>query len=875
MTLREWWTRLRGTIRRDTLEREMDREMQFHLDMAARRNVERGMPPEMAKREARLVFGSAEEFKEAGREAYRARTAENVVGDVRFALRSMRRAPAFTVAAILTVALGIGASTAMFTVVNAVLLRPLPIPEPDDFTYVGWVWAKGGDIPALTSLQYEFVREHGRSLEAVASYRTEEAFVGDESAAQPLRGLRVAGDFLRTVGFTARLGRFFEARELEVGEPVVMLGDDVWRTRFAADPAILGRQIRLAGKPHTVVGVLPPEFRFPPAPQNVGYLAPLVITVNPVDEGHNTNVIGRLRSDLSEDQRATDVRVLSDSFRSEYPSLAGAGEGFRLFTHGDVFVESSRRQALWVLFGAVSLVLLIGCANTATLLLVRASARQREIAVRASIGASPGRILQQLLTEGLVLSLVAAALGLALAVVAVRAFLAAAPNALPPGTDTGLDVRVLGYAIGVSVITGIVFGLVAAGPALSARLHSALLGETRSATSGHARMREALVLLETAVAVVLLCGAALLGASFARLVGVDPGFDPDRVVAVRLGRLPPEYDSARRDRLANRLLERIRTIPRVEHAAIAPSLPFERGLNFPVDIAARPDLAIGAVELRIVSPGYLATLGVSLRGGRDFGDADVAGTEPVAIVNAAFARHFWTDAQPLDRFIQIGHFKDRWIDPGLEHQTRVIGVVADIREIGLNRAPRPTVLLPRRPGSDGTPLLLVRGPARELVSTLRNVVVTEDSQLAPSIEPLSAVMSRSVAEPRFRTLLIGAFAGFAVLLAGIGIYGVIASVVQQRRREIGLRIALGANRAAVATAVARRCLVNVSAGALAGLAVFWAMRRVLSTMLFEISPGDPRAVTLAISVLALVAAFASWIPARRAAHIDPATSLRE
>jgi putative ABC transport system permease protein len=247
----------------------------------------------------------------------------------------------------------------------------------------------------------------------------------------------------------------------------------------------------------------------------------------------------------------------------------------------------------------------------------------------------------------------------------------------------------------------------------------------------------------------------------------------------------------------------------------------------------------------------------------------------VAIVNQAFARHFWKDASPLDREIQIGHFRDRWINPRLAYQTRVIGVTADIREIALNRAPRPTVLLPRRAGTDGTPLLLVRGTSRELVSTLRSVVVAEESQLAPSVEPLSAVMSRSVAEPRFRTLLVSAFAGFAVLLAGVGIYGVIASVVQQRRREIGLRIALGANRTAVVTAVARRCLGSVSAGAILGLVIFWPTRRALSAMLFEISPGDPRALTLAISVLACVAALASWIPARRAARIDPAISLRE
>ena len=874
MSLREWWARMRGTLQRDGLEHEMNREMQFHLDMAAQRNEQRGMSPDAARRQAKLTFGSAEEFKEESREASRARVAENVVGDVRFALRSMRRAPAFTIAAILTVALGIGASTALFTVLNAVLLRPLPIPRPDDFAYVGWVWAKGGEIPSLTDIQYEFVREHSRAFEAVAAYRTDEAFLGDESAAQSLRGLRVAGDFFKAVGFSPRLGRALDARELQAGEPLVVLGDDAWRSRFGADSGILGKQIRLAGKPHTVVGVLPPEFRFPPAPRNLGYVVPLVITVNPADEGHNTNSIGRLRPGLSEEQRAADVRALSHAFRSAHPSLAPAGEGFRLFTHEEVFVESSRRQALWVLFGAVSLVLLIGCANTATLLLVRASARQREIAVRASIGASPGRIVQQLLTEGLVLSLTAAALGLAIGVVAVRAFLAAAPNALPVGTEPNVDARVLAYAIGVSVITGIVFGLVAAGPALGARLHTALLGGTRGATGGHSRTRDALVLLETAVAVVLLCGAALLGASFARLVGVDPGFDPARIVAVRLGRLPPEYNPVRRDQLVNRLLERIRAVPGVEHAAAAPSLPFERGLNFPIDIAERPDLAIGAVELRFVSPGYLATLGVPLRGGRDFADADVNGTEPIAIVNEAFARHFWPDASALDRNIQIGHFKDKWINPQLERQTRVIGVSADIREMGLHRRPRPTVLLPRREGSDGTPLLLVRGSSGALVRTLRDIVVAEEAQLAPVVEPMSAVMSRSVAEPRFRASLIGAFAGFAVLLAGIGIYGVIASVVQQRHREIGLRIALGANGAAVASAVARRCLVNVGAGALVGLLVFAASRRVLSSMLFEITPGDPRPVGVAVLVLALVAALASWIPARRAARIDPANSLR-
>jgi predicted permease len=408
MSLRAWWSRVRGTLRRDdALEREMEREMKFHLDMSAKRNVEHGMTPDAAVRQAKLAFGSIDAAREAAREAHRTRVVENVVADVRFAVRALLRAPSFALTAILTVALGIGASTAIFTVVDAVLLRPLPIPHAEDFTYVGWVWNRGDDVPALTALQYEFVREHNRSFAAVATFGTQEAQLGDTAdAAATVRGLRVNGGFFSTIGFTPHLGREFDASELETGSPpVVILGDAVWRTRFGGDADIVGRQIRLGGEPRTVVGVMPADFRFPPAMDHDGYLVPFVLRPDPVDEGHNTNAIARLRHGTSEAARAADLQALSQSFRTAYPALATPRESFKVFTHRDVFVGDVRRT-LWVLFGAVSLVLLIACANTATLLLVRASARQREIAVRASIGAGPGRILQQLLTEGLVLSVV-------------------------------------------------------------------------------------------------------------------------------------------------------------------------------------------------------------------------------------------------------------------------------------------------------------------------------------------------------------------------------------------------------------------------------------------------------------------------------------
>lgn len=874
MSLREWWARIRGTLRRDdALERDMDREMAFHLEMSARRNVERGMTPEAAMREAKLAFGGAGDVRESARDATRARVAENVIGDVRYALRGLRRAPSFALAAILTVGLGIGASTAIFSVVDAVLLRPLPIPRPEDFTYVGWEWKKGNDVPALTSVQFEFVRDHNRSLDAVASYRTDEATIG-AAESTPVRGLHVTDGFFRVMGFAPRLGRSFVADEMQTGGAlVVILGDAVWRTRFGADQNIVGRQIRLGGELRTVVGVLPPEFNFPPAMQNDGYLVPFAVRANAGDEGHNTEAIARVRHAMGEAERTADLDALTQAFRTTYPALAAPSESFKLFTHRDVNVGDIRRT-VWLLFGAVSLLLLIACANTATLMLVRASVRQREFAVRAAMGAGPGRILQQLLTEGLVLSACSAALGMLLGLLALRVFLAAAPSVLPQGMAPHVDARVLSYAIAVSAVTAVVFGLVAGVPSLRLRLQSGLVAGPRGATGGGTRTREMLVFLETSAAVVLLAGATLLIASFSRLMRVDPGFDADRVVAIKLGRLPSDYNAARRDQLVDRLLERFRGMREIEYAAAAPSLPLERGRNFPVDTRERPDLAYGATELRLVSPAYFATLGVPLVAGRDFGCEDVEGSEPVAIVNHAFASRFWGDSSAIGRTIQIGHFKDRWINPGLMHQTRVIGVVADMHEVGLDRKPRPTVVLARSQSRDGTPVLLVRATTPGIAASVRAALLAEEPRLAPTVEPLSSVVYRSVAGPRFRALLLGTFAGSALLVAAIGIYGVIASVVQQRTREIGIRLALGASRAGIAVNVTRRCIVSVGAGSAAGLGLFWGLRRLLATMLYNTSTGDLRLLSVSIVILSIIAALAAWIPTRRAVRIDPALTLR-
>ncbi|MGH8309989.1 MAG: FtsX-like permease family protein, partial [Steroidobacteraceae bacterium] len=515
--------------------------------------------------------------------------------------------------------------------------------------------------------------------------------------------------------------------------------------------------------------------------------------------------------------------------------------------------------------------LLIACANTATLLVARAWGRQREIAVRASLGAGRARIVQQLLTEGIVLSGIASSVGVIFSVVAVRGFVAISPQVLPMSVEPRVDARVLAYAIAASLVTGLLFGLTTGVPAARTRLYSVMLAGARGATAGGTRVREAFVFLQTTIAVILLAGATVLTASFARLIRVDPGFDVERVIAVRLGRLPREYDAARRAALVDRLLERVRALPGVERVAAAPNPPLERGMNFPVDVPENPDRAMGAVELRHVSPEYLATLGIPLRGGRDFAEHDATAAEPVAIVNEAFERRFWDGMRGTGRAIRIGHFKDRWaVGPAAQRETHVIGVASDIHEIGLDRPAKPTVLIPQIHDSGRTPILLVRGAPPSLMVALRYAVVAEEPRLAPTVERLSSVVSRSVAAPRFRTLLVGSFAMFALLLAGIGIYGVIASVVQQRQREIGIRIALGATRTAVSTAVVRRCLVNVAAGTVVGLLAFLAARQVLTAWLFGITPGDPLVLSAAVAVLGAVALLAAWVPARRATRIDPA-----
>lgn len=874
MSWRNIISRLRGSRVREELEREMDEEIKFHLHMSQQRNLRRGITEAEARRMAAVQFGSVESFKEEAREEQRVRWLENIAADVRFTWRTLRAAPVFAIAAILTIALGIGANTAVFSVVNGVLLRPLPMPAPHQIVYVGWQWPSGGVIPSLSAYQYEYVREHSTSLRAVATYRTSEVHMGQDEAARPARGLRVSQEFFEVVGLSPALGRTFDEQEHAAGGPdVAILGDGIWRTRFGGDPAVLGRTVMLDGAPHRVIGIMPPDFRLPDEPEHDDFLVPLRLQADPADEGHNSLVIARTASNASDDQVSADLAAVSRSFREQHPDLASATEKFATLSYTDVFVGDLRRT-LWVLLGAVTLVLLIACANTATLLLVRGTVRQQEMAVRATLGAGRGRLLQQLLTEGVLLSLVAAGIGLFISNWGVRALLAVAPDSIPRVDEIGVDTMVLGYTLLISVGTGLVFGLAAAAPALGGSLASTLRDGSRTMAS-RGRARDVLVLAETTFAMVLLTGASLLIVSFAKLTSVDAGFESESIAAVRLGRLPPDYEGESLALLEERVVTRLAATPGVTAVAGASNFPLERGLNFPVDTREHPELGLGDIELRSITPEYFESIGVPLIAGRTFSAQDAQNAPRVAIVNQAFARRFWPDENPVGKYIQIGHYKDRWIDPQFEGQTLVVGLAADMREIGLDQPPKPTVLLSRMQHRFRGPAIIVHtAKPAAMIPSIRAAVLEVDSRLTPEVEPMQRIVDRSVAAPRFRMLMLGAFAATGLLLAAIGIYGVIASSVQQRIREIGLRIALGATRASVVGQVMRRCLKLVCGGLLLGLVISLWLGKFVSSMLYGTTPADPVALSAVALGLLVVGAAAGLVPALRAARLDPALTLR-
>ncbi|HYH79786.1 MAG TPA: ABC transporter permease [Longimicrobium sp.] len=804
---------------------------------------------------------------------------ETFLQDVRYAARALRRSPGFTLVAVLTLGLGIGLNTAIFSVVNGVLLRPLPYRDPGALVRLHHVHPEEAPDGGVFSPQdFDDLKAGARGFQSLASYLYDagDAGLSLTSGGEPeiVAGVFVSPEFFSVLGVSAARGRTLRPEENVPGaDRSVVLSDAFWRARFNADPGVVGRSVTLDAKPFTVVGVMPPRFAFP-AREVQAWVPVSLIGEDDIPRERGLrwlDVVGRLAPGTTPEAAAGSANAVLSRLATEHP---GSNEGWsraRLETLRNSVVGPVR-PALLVLLGTVMMVLLVACANLANLLLARASARERELAVRTALGAGRGRLVRQMLTESVVLALAGGGVGLVLARLGVPALLAVSAGTIPRAGEVGLDARVAAFALLLSLLTVVLFGLVPAVRAARGVTAETLRDGGRGGTArrgGH--IRDALVLGQSAVAMVLLVGAGLLINSFWRLVTVDPGFRPEKVLAATFS-IPIRYDTpAKMAAYRDEVLRRVGEIPGVAAVGAAKTQPL-RGGGEPMEFTI-PGRSGEAAVLKpksgvfVVSPGYFDALGIPLVRGRVFtARDDVRGAPLVVVVNQAAARRYWPGADPVGQTVRVR-----------ATPITVAGVVGDVRNDGLAASADPAVYLPFGMAPRASTQLFVRtsGDPGAAASAVRGAIRAADPlQPIAAIRPLRSAMAETVAQPRFFTLVLGLFGGLAVLLAALGLYGVVAYSVTRRTGEIGIRMALGARARDVVGMVVRRAAVPTLAGIALGAAAAWMLSRLMASMLFQVRPTDPATFAAAALLLAGVGLLASWLPARRAARIEPSSALR-
>ena len=806
-----------------------------------------------------------------------------MVNDLRYAIRNLLGNPSFTIVAVVTLAIGIGANTAIFSVVNGVLLRPLPYP---DATRLVRIWSSTASEPKSAFAPGDFLdfERDNHTLAAIAAYR-DDALTITAPGGEPARvqGARVSVGYFDVFAMPAAIGRTFNrSSDTKHNEPLAVISHETWLQQFASDLQIAGRRVRIDGAPHTIVGVMPQAFNFPEGAK-IWILSEKPVPLPPIDvagdllsnrDVHYFQVIARMRSDASREVVRSDLQQLADDLGRRFPESNG-GRGISIQPLGDTIVEDVR-FALLLLLGAVGVVLLIACANIASLLLARASGRQRELAIRAALGAARGRLVRQLITESLMLGCVGGIGGLLLGYWAIALLLAIIPDGIPRVEQIELDSRVAAVTIAAAFVSALLFGAI---PALQASRADAslVLREADRTTAGgrrRAKTRAILVLCEIALTSILLVSSGLLLNSLIRLQHVDPGFRSDQVTLISLPLPLARYpDGKRQAAFYRRMLEALESRSETQSAAILFPNPLQ-GRNaqgtFTIEgQPPRPRADRPFTALASVSKEYFRTLGIPLITGRPFTDKDRDPAPAVAIVNTTFARKYFAGQDPLGHRVRFGDSADDWIT--------IVGVAGDSRNIGLKDPPTPVLYLPY----DTFPLafmsIAVRSTAGPgvVASTARREAKNIDPDIGiDRIMPLSDVVHESVAEPRFRTLLLSAFAVIALVLAAVGIFGLISFTVAQRTREIGIRIALGARPDQVVGSVVREGLVLAGAGLALGIAGSLAATRVLETFLYDVHGTDPLTYAAVAVVLIGVALMATYIPSRRAARVDPVHALR-
>ena len=804
--------------------------------------------------------------------------------DLRYAVRMMARNPGFTAVAVFALALGIGANTAMFSVVDAVLLRPLPYDEPDRLVMV-WEtnFTNAVTRSQVSPVTYTEWRDNSGLFEEVAGWWYPQLNLTDaQGDPERARAIDVTDRFFAVLGADALVGRtFLPGEDQPQAESVVVIGHALWQRRFGGEASALGEVVRLDGVPHAIVGVMPPGFDYPNETEVWRGLS-----WDPSQHSREARffeVVGRLRPGLDRVQARADLDALAVRLAADYPD-SNRGWGALLVPLHEQLVGDVR-PALLVLFGAVGFVLLIACANVANLLLARASVREKEIAIRLAIGASRGRLVRQLLTESLVLAFVSAVAGTLLAWVAVRGFTAANPIDVPRLGGVALDARLLLFTFTVASVTAVLFGLVPALQASRSNVGAAVKDGAREsgASAGSRRVRTLLVVSEVAIALMLLVGAALLLKSFGRLQEVDPGVRPTNVLSVNLqlsSAAYPEWSSV--SDFYTRLVERVETIPGVRSAASTAFLVLEQG--WPVDtvvdgqIAGEPGTE-PKLQYHQVSPRYFETVGVPLLSGRAFTDRDDEDAPGVAILNQAAVRRLFPTEDPLGRRIVrvadgIGPLGRNLLD---SREVEIVGVVADAKNTSLTTDVEPALFLPQRQFAYRSMHLVVRGegPPLGLVGPIRETVRGLDLAVPlADIKTLDQYLGAQLAQPRFSMVLLSIFAALALVLASVGLYAVMAYSVSRRRRELGVRLALGAQRGQILGLVVRQGMVLAVSGVAAGLLGSFVTSQLLQSLLYGVSPTDIVAFGSVTAVLLGVALLASYVPARRATAVDPVTALR-
>ena len=880
----------RALFRRNEVEAEVDHELRAHFENQVEKHIRAGMPRAEATRHARLQFGSYEQLKEECRDARGSRLIENFLQDARYGWRTLRKNAGFAAIAVLTLALGIGASASVFSVVNAILLKPLPYPHAEQVVIPWLVSPPGVNIGSeyfpWGEIQFRMLTRAAHPFQDVGAFQNDSFNFTGSGEPTRLDGYRATAGFFGALGVSPVLGRTYNNEEDQPGhELVVVLSYRLWQDRFGGSRDVLGRSVVLNGSPYTVIGVMPQDFTFPRSeempvsfsfPRRPQLWIPAAIPESPKGGPSEQAVVARLKPGLTIEKAQAQMDVLTRNFEKTDPRWKG-WFNTRLTPLRNQVVGDAQRPVLLIL-GSVGVVLLIACSNVANLLLARSFVRKREFTLRSALGAGRGRILRQLLTESVILALSGGFLGTLLALVGIYFVKAFGPANIPRLQETVLDWQVLAFSAALSVFTGVFFGIAPAIVATRENMFASLKeGGQRSIGDTHPNLRNAFTVAQVALALVMVISAGLLVRTFFRLLSVDPGFRPAQVLTFDLSLPALKYpDQPHIVPIFRSVLENLQSVPGLQSAGLAESLPLGgEGESTVIKIVDHPTAnpkELPFANYTIVSPGYFPAVGASILRGRGIAESDAAPSLPVTVINTTMAKKYWPGEDPIGRQVTMGN-------PRYPAWT-IVGIVADIKHFSMREETTPEMYVPYTQPQWPSMLTMhfaVKSTAdtATLSAALRRAVRSADADLPiANVAPLQILVNDSMTQPRFAMLLLASFAGLALLLAAIGMYGVISYSVTQRTQEIGIRMALGAARTNVFRMVLAQGAQLAGVGIAVGLAAALAVTRLMNSFLFGIQPTDPVTFGAVSALLVAVALLACYLPARRATRVDPIVALR-